>query len=131
MIKMIDVEDELNHILQEIKIDPPQVVEDDPAPKVNNENVPINAIDTQDEPVEVEPLVDEVQNTRIQPVVIEDLELDLSAVDTIQAMDQELYTIDPQPVQDEDVPVRPYSNRPTLSTSSKPRPKPLFGFNGT
>ncbi len=58
---MIDVEDELNHILQDIKITTPQVVEDKqedhPAPKVNNETLPINSIDTQDEPREVPPVV--------------------------------------------------------------------------
>ncbi len=58
---MIDVEDELNHILQDIKIATPQVVEDKqedhPAPKVNNENSSINAIDTQDELREVVPVV--------------------------------------------------------------------------
>lgn len=98
MIKMIDVEDELNHILQEIKIDPPQVVEDDPAPKVNNENLPINSIDTQDEPVELEPLIDEAQNTIMQAVVIEDLKLENFAVETIQAVDKEtIPSITPQP----------------------------------
>ncbi len=120
MINKTDVEDELNHILQDIKITTPQVQENT-APKVKKENVPINSIDTQDEPIELAPLVDEGQNTTIQPVVIEDLELENFAVDNGQAMDQEFSTIDPQ--SEYYLPIRAYGSRTTLSMWSRPKLK--------
>ncbi len=57
MIQMND--EELQYIVDEVvqKIATPQVVEDKPAHNSTKEHIPINSIDTQDEPREVVPVV--------------------------------------------------------------------------
>ncbi len=104
----------------------------------------INLLLTPSPQVEISaaPIFNEVQSKALQDnkqniveTVAEELEEETLQVelDNEQAVEKvvELSALDPQPEQEDEIVTLPYPSRPTLSKTSRPKPKPLWGFNGT